>query len=79
MGWEGVRGGGGEGVAGGGQQPDKELCGDDGHTNHSVQLLQKLEAVGVLELEVDSIGNDLQQSMQHGPGLALEHSRDQLG
>ena len=28
--------------------PDKELCMDDGHAHHRVQLLQQLEAVGVL-------------------------------
>ena len=28
--------------------PDKELCRDDGHAHHRVQLLQQLEAVGVL-------------------------------
>ena len=27
--------------------PDKELCRDDGHAHHRVQLLQQLEAVRV--------------------------------
>ena len=58
---------------------DKELVGDDGDSCHSVQLLQELEAVGELQLEVDTVADDFQKNVQESPGLALEHHWDELG
>ena len=44
-----------------------------------MQLLKKLEPVGVLQLKVNSEDNDLQESVQHAPGLGLEHSWNEVG
>ena len=56
-----------------------QLCRDDGHRGNSVQLLQQLEPVRVLELEVDPEHDDLQQRVQYGPCLRLEQCWDEVG
>ena len=43
-----------------------------------MQLLEKLESVGVLKLEVDTKHNDLQESVENTPCLRLEHGRDEV-
>jgi hypothetical protein len=43
-----------------------------------VQLLEELESVRVLQLEVDSEHNDLQEGMEDTPRLRLEHGRDKV-
>lgn len=58
---------------------DKELVGDDGDPRHGVQLLEELEAVGELQLKVDTVADHFQKDVQEPPGLALEHHRDELG
>ncbi len=58
---------------------DKQLVGDDGDRGDCVQLLEELEAVGILELEVDPMADEFEEGMEDTPGLALEHSWDQLG
>ena len=43
-----------------------------------MQLLEELEPVRVLQLQVNSKDNDLQQSMKYTPRLGLEDSRDEV-
>ena len=58
--------------------PHKQLAGDDADAGHRVQLLKELEAVGILQLLVHSVADDLQEGKQHTPCLALEHCGNQV-
>lgn len=58
---------------------DQELVRNDGDRGHGVQLLEELEAVGVLELEVNAMADQFQEGMEDAPRLALEDHWDELG
>ena len=43
-----------------------------------MQLLEQLEPVGILELEVNTKHNDLQEGVENTPCLRLEHGRNEM-